>query len=100
VDARLDASFAVLADVTRRGILEQLGRTDASISDLAETFDMTLTGSALILDRGHDGGGTTAGTGSRTSTLSVAHCGSCEPRHSYISMSRNRTAPTSFSMET
>jgi DNA-binding transcriptional ArsR family regulator len=42
--ARLDASFAALADTTRRGVLEQLGRADASISDLAEKFHMTLTG--------------------------------------------------------
>lgn len=42
--ARLDASFAALADVTRRGVLAQLGREDASITDLAEKFDMTLTG--------------------------------------------------------
>jgi DNA-binding transcriptional ArsR family regulator len=42
--ARLDASFAALSDVTRRGVLEQLGRSDASISDLAERFRMTLTG--------------------------------------------------------
>jgi DNA-binding transcriptional ArsR family regulator len=42
--ARLDASFAALSDVTRRGVLEQLGRSDASITDLAETFHMTLTG--------------------------------------------------------
>ena len=42
--ARLDASFAALSDATRRGVLEQLGRVDASISDLAEQFDMTLTG--------------------------------------------------------
>src|SRR5262245_16784674 len=41
---RLDASFAALSDATRRGVLERLGRGDASISDLAETFDMTLTG--------------------------------------------------------
>lgn len=40
----LDASFAALSDPTRRGVLEQLGRTDASISDLAERFHMTLTG--------------------------------------------------------
>ena len=39
-----DASFAALSDVTRRGVLEQLARADASISDLAEKFDMTLTG--------------------------------------------------------
>ena len=40
----LDASFAALSDTTRRGVLEQLGRADASITDLAETFHMTLTG--------------------------------------------------------
>jgi DNA-binding transcriptional ArsR family regulator len=40
----LDASFAALSDATRRGILEQLGRADASITDLAAKFHMTLTG--------------------------------------------------------
>jgi DNA-binding transcriptional ArsR family regulator len=42
--ARLDASFAALSDATRRGVLEQLGRSDASITDLANRFHMTLTG--------------------------------------------------------
>lgn len=42
--ARFDASFSALSDATRRGVLEQLGRADASISDLAEKFHMTLTG--------------------------------------------------------
>jgi len=42
--ARLDASFAALSDPTRRGILERLGRGDASISELADAFAMTLTG--------------------------------------------------------
>jgi DNA-binding transcriptional ArsR family regulator len=42
--ARLDASFSALSDATRRGVLEQLGRADASITDLAEKFHMTLTG--------------------------------------------------------
>ncbi len=42
--SRFDASFAALSDATRRGVLEQLGRTDQSISELAETFHMTLTG--------------------------------------------------------
>lgn len=42
--AGLDASFSALSDATRRGILEKLGRADASITDLAEKFDMTLTG--------------------------------------------------------
>ncbi len=40
----LDASFAALADATRRGVLEQLGREEASITDLAGKFEMTLTG--------------------------------------------------------
>jgi DNA-binding transcriptional ArsR family regulator len=44
VSPRLDASFAALSDATRRGVLEQLGRADASITDLAEKFRMTLTG--------------------------------------------------------
>ena len=43
-NAPLDASFAALSDATRRGVLEQLGRADASITDLAGKFDMTLTG--------------------------------------------------------
>jgi DNA-binding transcriptional ArsR family regulator len=42
--AHLDASFAALSDATRRGILERLGHADASITDLAEKFHMTLTG--------------------------------------------------------
>jgi hypothetical protein len=42
--AHLDASFAALSDATRRGVLEQLERSDASITELAEKFDMTLTG--------------------------------------------------------
>jgi DNA-binding transcriptional ArsR family regulator len=41
---QFDASFAALADATRRGILEQLGRADASITELADRFHMTLTG--------------------------------------------------------
>ena len=44
IQTRVDASFAALSDATRRGILEQLGRADASITDLAEKFHMTLTG--------------------------------------------------------
>ncbi|HTT96812.1 MAG TPA: metalloregulator ArsR/SmtB family transcription factor [Rhizomicrobium sp.] len=42
--AHLDASFAAIADATRRGVLQQLGRGDSSITDLAEKFHMTLTG--------------------------------------------------------
>jgi DNA-binding transcriptional ArsR family regulator len=40
----LDQAFAALSDPTRRAILERLGRADASVSDLAAHFDMTLTG--------------------------------------------------------
>lgn len=41
---RFDASFAALSDATRRGVLEQLGRSDASITELADRFHMSLTG--------------------------------------------------------
>ena len=44
VKTRIEASFAALSDATRRGVLEQLGRSDASITTLAEKFHMTLTG--------------------------------------------------------
>jgi len=44
ISSPLNASFAALSDATRRGVLEQLGRADASITDLAEKFRMTLTG--------------------------------------------------------
>lgn len=40
----IDASFAALSDPTRRGVLQQLGRADASITQLADKFQMTLTG--------------------------------------------------------
>lgn len=42
--ARLDASFAALSDANRRGVLEALGRGEASITELANRFQMTLTG--------------------------------------------------------
>lgn len=42
--AGIDVAFAALSDATRRGVLEQLGREDASITGLAEAFRMTLTG--------------------------------------------------------
>lgn len=41
---QLDTAFGALSDQTRRGILERLGRGEASISDLAAKFEMTLTG--------------------------------------------------------
>jgi DNA-binding transcriptional ArsR family regulator len=42
--AQLDASFSALSDATRRGVLEQLGRAEASITDLADRFHLSLTG--------------------------------------------------------
>jgi len=44
IQTRFDASFAALSDATRRGVLKRLGRADASITDLAGKFHMTLTG--------------------------------------------------------
>jgi DNA-binding transcriptional ArsR family regulator len=44
IEPVLDTTFAALSDPTRRGVLEQLGRADASITDLAGRFHMTLTG--------------------------------------------------------
>ncbi|MDQ6645772.1 MAG: helix-turn-helix domain-containing protein [Pseudomonadota bacterium] len=43
-------SFAALSDITRRGVLEQLGRADASITDLAGKFRMSLTGMKKHVD--------------------------------------------------
>jgi DNA-binding transcriptional ArsR family regulator len=40
----VDASFAALSDATRRGVLERLGRSEASVTTLAAAFNMTLTG--------------------------------------------------------
>ena len=48
--ARFDASFGALSHATRRGVLEQLGQADASISDLADAFEMTLTGMKKHVD--------------------------------------------------
>jgi DNA-binding transcriptional ArsR family regulator len=42
--APIDAALAALSDPTRRGVLELLGRREASISDLADRFHMTITG--------------------------------------------------------
>src|SRR2546423_14438997 len=42
--AKLNNAFGALADPTRRGVLERLGKSDAGITELAEAFDITLTG--------------------------------------------------------
>ncbi len=41
---QIDTTFGAIADATRRAVLERLARSDASISELADAFDMTLTG--------------------------------------------------------
>src|SRR5215212_5978600 len=48
--SRLDVSFAALSDATRRGVLEQLENGDASITELADKFHMTLTGMKKHVD--------------------------------------------------
>lgn len=42
--SHFDSSFGALSDATRRGVLEHLVSTDASITELADRFHMTLTG--------------------------------------------------------
>ena len=42
--AALDRSFSALSDPTRRAILLRLGRSEATISELADGVEMTLTG--------------------------------------------------------
>ena len=52
--SRFDLSFSALSDATRRGVLEELGGADASITDLAEKFHMSLTGMkkhVVVLER-------------------------------------------------
>jgi DNA-binding transcriptional ArsR family regulator len=41
---QLDATFAALADPTRRAIVSRLATGDATVNELAEPFDMTLPG--------------------------------------------------------
>jgi DNA-binding transcriptional ArsR family regulator len=44
ISPALDLSFAALSDATRRGVIDQLARADASITSLADKFEMTRTG--------------------------------------------------------
>src|SRR3954464_12001863 len=75
--ARLDASFAALSDATRRGVLEQLGRTDASITDLAERFHMTLTGMKKHVGVLEQAGLVTPGQAGRVATEKVGRVRTC-----------------------
>src|SRR6186713_2443208 len=69
-----DASFAALSDVTRRGVLEQLARADASITDLAQKFDMTLTGMKKHVGILEDAGLVTTEKIGRVRTCRLGHC--------------------------
>src|SRR5687767_9665078 len=72
--ARLDASFAALSDATRRGVLEQLGRADASITELADKFHMTLTGMKKHVGILEQAGLVTTEKIGRVRTCSLGHC--------------------------
>lgn len=71
----LDASFAALSDATRRGVLEQLSRTDASITDLAGKFHMTLTGMKKHVGVLEQAGLVTTQKAGRVRTCKLGPCG-------------------------
>ena len=72
--AHFNASFAALSDVTRRGVLEQLGRADASITVLAEKFQMTLTGMKKHVGILEQAGLVTTEKGGRVRTCKLGQC--------------------------
>ena len=72
---RLDAAFAALSDATRRGVLEQLERSDASISELADKFHMTLTGMKKHVGVLEQAGLVTTIKVGRVRTCSLGLCG-------------------------
>lgn len=73
--AHLDISFAALSDATRRGVLEQLGRADASITDLADKFHMTLTGMKKHIAVLEQAGLVTTEKVGRVRTCKLGSCG-------------------------
>ena len=78
---RFDASFAALSDATRRGVLEQLGRADASITDLADKFHMTLTGMKKHVGVLEQAGLVTTEKVGRVRTCRLGLAGSKKRRH-------------------
>ena len=72
--SHFNASFAALSDVTRRGVLEQLARADASITDLADRFDMTLTGMKKHVGILEEAGLVTTEKIGRVRTCRLGHC--------------------------
>ena len=73
--ATYDAAFGALSDVTRRGVLEQLGRSDASITALAQRFHMTLTGMKKHVDVLEQAGLVTTEKVGRVRTCRLGHRG-------------------------
>jgi DNA-binding transcriptional ArsR family regulator len=73
-DSHFNASFAALSDATRRGVLEQLGRADASITDLADKFHMTLTGMKKHVDVLEQAGLVTTEKVGRVRTCRLGQC--------------------------
>ncbi len=69
-----DASFGALSDATRRGVLEQLGRADASITALAQRFHMTLTGMRKHVDVLEQAGLVTTEKVGRVRTCRLGQC--------------------------
>jgi DNA-binding transcriptional ArsR family regulator len=69
-----NASFAALSDVTRRGVLEQLARADASITELADKFDMTLTCMKKHVGILEQAGLVTTEKIGRVRTCRIGHC--------------------------
>lgn len=43
-EAQLDATFAALANPTRRGLMDRLAKGEATVTELAEPFTMSLAG--------------------------------------------------------
>lgn len=72
--AHFNASFAALADATRRGVLERLARGDASITDLADRFAMTLTGMKKHVDVLEHAGLVTTQKVGRVRTCRIGPC--------------------------
>jgi DNA-binding transcriptional ArsR family regulator len=72
--AHFNAAFAALSDVTRRGVLEQLARADASITELAERFDMTLTGMKKHIGVLEQAGLVATEKVGRVRTCKLGHC--------------------------
>jgi DNA-binding transcriptional ArsR family regulator len=73
--ADCDVSFGALSDATRRGVLEQLGRADASITALAQRFRMTLTGMKKHVDVLEQAGLVTTEKVGRVRTCRLGHRG-------------------------